>query len=101
MEICTLGYEIPSDHRPIICSLKQSAPLLVTSNHYNYKKINWNTFQNFLDNNISFATDFYNSPFAIDQEINNFVNIILEARDISTPKSTQKYNSDFPDKTEK
>lgn len=97
IELETMGYEIPSDHRPVICTLKRSMASLVDLSFYDYKASNWNTYKNYIDDKIVINSVVYNSKASIDQEIDKFVKVILEARDVSTPKVTHRNNYILPE----
>lgn len=87
-----LGYEIPSDHRPLICTLKRASANIVDPSHYDFKQTNWAAFQNIIDCRINTRSEHYSTVSSIDQEIYKFINLILEARDITTPKVTLSNN---------
>ncbi|KAI8126988.1 putative RNA-directed DNA polymerase from transposon X-element [Lucilia cuprina] len=93
-----LEYEIPSDHRPIVCSISLTTVNTVDLSYYNYKLTNWNSFQNYIDNKIVSNTNIYNTKTIIDNELSTLSKIILEARDISTPKLYPSDKVTLPDK---
>lgn len=90
IKLNTLGYEIPSDHRPILCSIECSSFKTVNLSHYSYKHANWRSFQNLINNSISLTVEAYTSKPAIDKEINKLINLVLDARESSVPKYSQK-----------
>lgn len=96
LNIDVLGFEIPSDHRPILCSIAQSSTNLFDPSYYNYKLTNWTSFRNFIENRISLRTDIYSTKDAIDLEIEKFIKLTSEARDLSTPKVSYSSNSNLP-----
>lgn len=87
-----LEYEVPSDHRPIVFQINSSSIDVVDTEQYNFKLTNWNLFRNYIEGKIGYILCNYNSTADLDQDITNFTNLILEARDFSTPKVNNNYN---------
>lgn len=48
-----LGYETPSDHRSVLCTLKQSNMRAVIISNFDFKSTNWLIFQYYNENRIS------------------------------------------------
>lgn len=96
MRLSTLEYEIPSDHRPIICSMDCTSINIVDSTYFTYKNTDWLRFQHVINSSITLRVESYTSKSAIDREINQFVELILNARELSTPKSNHVSKTDLP-----
>lgn len=86
MRVSVLDYEIPSDHRPIVCNISARFKH-EDSRTFSYKHTNWSAFQGLIDHSISSLVDIYNSRLLIDKEIENFTQLILTARNVSTPSN--------------
>lgn len=96
MNLKTLDFEIPSDHRPIVCHIECNSYKKVETNFYTYKNTNWSSFRSVIDQCITPTLERYRSRESIDKEIKNFRKLILSARDISTPSSNMSPISSLP-----
>lgn len=56
-----------------------------------YKRTNWNLFKSYIDNRITININSYNSKAAIDNEIGKLTKLILDSRDLSTPKINKSH----------
>lgn len=96
MRLRTLDYYIPSDHRPILCTVDCSTFSSVDLSKYVYKHCNWSVFKNEINRNTRISAETYTTKAAIDKEIEAFVKLILSARDVATPKIDQSNVSTLP-----
>lgn len=96
MQVQTLGYEIPSDHRPIICTVECTSLRTVDLGKHIYKCCNWRLYKEEINRNIRITTNTYHSKLAIDNEIDRFVKLILCARDRATPKRNHSNYTPLP-----
>lgn len=92
MTLSVLEYEAPSDHRPLICTLHSAIANTVDISHYNFKLTNWNLYQNYIEGRINTHNSSYSSKETIDGDIEKFIDIIIKARNISTPKVSLNNN---------
>lgn len=75
-----------SDHEPVICDI----PITVehsSSNTFDYKKANWHLYRKHIDRNINTLPTF-NTSLEIDRAIEQFTNLMKEARSIRMPMKT-------------
>lgn len=96
MRLNVMGYEIPSDHRPIVCTINHSAVNIIDSSHFDYKQTNWAVFKSYIENRINGSISSYRSRNSIDRELDRFIKLILQARDATTPKVSSSNNYILP-----
>lgn len=96
MQLKTLGYEIPSDHRPFICTVECSSLRTVDLGKHLYKQCNWRLYKYEINRNIRNPISTYHSKPAIDKEIDRFVKLILSTRDVATPNRTLSNVTSLP-----
>lgn len=96
LRLDVLGYEIPSDHRPIVCSINNANPNVVDCTYLDFKNTNWTLFQSIINSKINITSESYRTTNVIDNEITKLINVILEARDITTHKITTSTNNVIP-----
>lgn len=92
----TLDYELPSDHRPIVCSIQCPSILSNDSNAHSNKKTNWKRFKNIIDRSIGSSMTIYTSKESIDHEIENFKNLLISARNNSTISTVVNRSCSLP-----
>lgn len=97
LSLSTLDYEIPSDHLPILCSLNCSSYKTTDIGHFNYKFANWRKFKDIINQNLTLSVQRYHSKLAIDQEVEKFTNLVLNARNSSVPKISPTRDNTLPD----
>jgi hypothetical protein len=85
--ICT-GTGLSTDHLPVICEVITDVRREVPSHFvYDYKNVNRTNFRQCLDSrlNLDFSLDCIEREFDVDSMIQNFTEVILEARSLSVP----------------
>lgn len=89
ISVDVLEYDIPSDHRPIICTIGNSTTISnnLETRYYDYKHTDWNAFRNIINRRITINTNTYTSKALIDTEIDKFINLIQETRNECTPRT--------------
>lgn len=99
MKLNTLDYYIPSDHRPVLCTIECSTLGTVDLGRYNLNRCDWKVYKSEINRNTRVIVESYNSKSTIDKEIDSFVNLIVSARDIATPKTVQTKRITLPRNT--
>lgn len=88
----TLEAELYSDHLPITCTIHPGNVTRANPEHYEYRSTNWNGYSDYIESRITnnlFRT--YSNTVSIDQQINKLTSLILEAREMFTPKKSAKH----------
>lgn len=96
MHLKTLGYEIPSDHRPVMCTIRCSAFNSVETSGYDYAQCNWRLFKREVRSHIRFSTNSYHTTCAINRELEAFKHLILRARDRAVPRKFHSKVASLP-----
>lgn len=91
-----LEYDIPSDHRPVVCTIENSSVYETEKNYFNYKLTDWEAFRSMIAMRIVLHTHLYTSTSAIDREIKKFILMILTTRNICTPNFSHSCKTFLP-----
>jgi len=94
--LTALDNQLMSDHTPVICSIDADIIDKTTNKSPDFRRADWNVFENFLSSNIDLNADFNSSNVtkeSIDTAIGKITKTILEGKELAVPYTIKKSKS--------